>query len=175
MRPRDALLSLLFAGAAVAASAQRLPAASPAARLDGVVAENEYALVVPLDKLTLYASRTSNTLFVALEAQTAGWVAFGAGSARMDKAMIYIGYLKGDQAVLAVQRGSRHTHKEASDAPKAEYRLGERNGRTTLELAFRSADLIASGQAELACIVAYGRADNLSSFHVFRRSVSIRL
>lgn len=175
MKHKKWFLVLLFAGLTVAAFAQKLPATGPAAVLDGVVVASEYALAVPLDKVTLYASRTSDTLFVALEAQTSGWVAFGAGAAKMDKAWIYIGYVKDGKAVFAVERGAGHGHKDAADAPKAEYRLGERDGRTTLELAFRSADLIAAGQNELACIVAYGRGDNLGSYHAFRRAVRIQL
>jgi hypothetical protein len=166
---------LLCAAAAVAGFAQKLPGSSPAATVDGVIAANEYALVVPLDTATLYATRTADTLFLALEAQTTGWVALGAGSAKMDQAWIYIGYVTGDQAVLAPQQGAGHGHKDASGAPQVKYKLGEREGRTTLELAFRSADLIASGQTELACLVAYGSADNLSSYHAFRRAVTIQL
>jgi hypothetical protein len=175
MDKKNIIMVLLLAAAAVAVFAQKLPASSPAATLDGTIVTNEYALVVPLDTATLYASRTADKLFLALEAQSTGWVAIGVGSAKMDNAWIYIGFVTGDQVTFAVQQGSGHGHKEAGDAPKVEYKLAEREGSTTMELAFRSADLIAGGQTELACIVAYGKADNLSSYHAFRRAVQIQL
>jgi len=175
MNRKTRILVLCFVVMAVAAFAQKLPGGSPAATVDGVIGDKEYALVVPLDKLTLYASRTADTLFVALQGQTTGWVSFGAGSAKMDKAWIYIGYLKDGQAFFAAQRGAGHGHKDAGEAPKPEYKLAERDGQTILELSFRAADLIGPGQTELACIAAYGKADSLSSYHAFRRSVRIQL
>lgn len=168
-------LLLVFGMAAAAVFAQKLPVSSPAAVLDGTVAQGEYALAIPLDKLTLHLSRTAETLFVAVEAQTAGWVAFGSGSAKMDKAAIYIGYRQGDQTAFAAERGAGKGHKEAADVPKPQYRLSERDGRTVLELAFAIGDVIAPGQTELECIVAYGKADNLRSSHTFRRAVRIQL
>lgn len=175
MKTRTSVLLLAFLLVAAASFAQKLPASSPAAVLDGVIGDKEYALAVPLDKLTLHASRTADALFVAVQAETSGWVAFGVGSAKMDNAWIYIGYLKGEQAVFAAERGAGKGHKEVADAPKVQYQLGERDGRTVLELSFRTADLIAAGQTALDCIVAYGRGDDLKSYHAFRRSVRLQL
>lgn len=175
MKMRICIAATLLALVSVAGFAQRLPTTGPAAVLDGAVAAGEYALEVALDRATLHASRTADTLYMALEAQTSGWVAIGVGSAKMDAAWIYIGYVDRGQAVFAAERGSGHGHKAAAEAPKVDHRLGERGDRTTLELAFRSADLIGAGQTELACIVAYGRRDNLGSYHAFRRTVRIQL
>ena len=175
MKTRNLALLLAFSLLAPSAFAQKLPPVSPAATLDGVIADKEYALTIPLDKLTLHASRTADTLFVAVQAESSGWVAFGVGSAKMDNAWIYIGYLEGEQAVFAAERGAGKGHKEAADAPKVQCRLGERDGRTVLELSFPAADVIAAGQSELACIVAYGKGDDLKSYHALRRSVRLSL
>jgi hypothetical protein len=168
-------LCLLLILAATAAFAQKLPAVSPAATVDGVVAANEYSLSVPLDKMTLFAARTADTLYVAVQAETTGWVAFGAGSLRMDKAWIYIGYVKGAEVGFDSHRGAGHRHQAAASAPTAAYSLGEAAGVTTLELSFKLTDLIAAGQADLKCIVAIGRQDNLGSIHARRRAVTLQL
>lgn len=175
MLRRILYLSILLILAAAAAFAQKLPAVSPAASVDGVVGANEYPLSVPLDKMTLFAARTADTLYVAVRAETPGWVAFGAGSLRMDKAWIYIGYVKGAEVGFARQQGAGHRHQEAASVPTAVYSLKEAGGVTTLELSFKLTDLIAAGQTELKCITAIGRQDSLSSMHAQRRAVSLQL
>lgn len=175
MDRRNLLIGMLLGLAAVFAGAQKLPEAAPAAVLDGVISAGEYSLTVPLDKMTLFASRTADTLFVAVSAQTTGWVAVGVGSPRMDKAWIYIGYAQGDQAVFARQQGVGRGHKDNDAAPAAAFSIKENAGVTTLELSFKAADLIASGQRELNCIVAYGRQDSLTAYHAARASVRLQL
>lgn len=175
MHSRNLLIAALWVLAAALAGAQKLPENAPPAVLDGVIRADEYAVTVPLDKMTLYASRTADALFVAVSAQTTGWVSFGVGSTKMDRAWIYIGYAKGDQVVFARQQGAGHSHKDNAAAPAASYSIKENAGVTTMELVFKAVDLIASGQKALDCIVAFGRQDSLGGYHAFRGVAKLQL
>jgi len=169
-------IALVLLGSAVALAAQgRLPVTDKAPVVDGVVTEGEYALRVGLDKATLYLSRTATELYAAVQSNSGGWVALGAGSPRMDGARIYIGFVKGGEASFAVQAGAGHGHADAKDPAVLEHALKEVNGVTVLELRLDAKALIAAGQASLKLIVGTSGKDSFAMYHSFRRSLEIGL
>ncbi len=128
MNRKTLLLALLLALPVVSGLAQRLPALSPAAVVDGAVGQNEYPLAVTLENMTLHAARTADTLYVAVRAQTPGWAAFRAGSLRMDKAWIYIGYAMGAEVGFERTQGAGHRHSDVGAPPTAAYSVKDEGG-----------------------------------------------
>ena len=125
--------------------------------------------------MKLGLTRTGDTLYVALSAPTTGWVAIGIGSAKMDGAVMYIGYVTGNATELKVQKGAGHRHADAeADAPR-QYAMTEKDGQTVLEIAVTSSAVIARGQKTLDLLVAMGATDSFVSMHKARASVTIGL
>ena len=159
---------------AALASAQTLPPTGPAATLDGVVAASEYSLQVPVGKITLSASRTADTVYLAVSAPTTGWVAVGFGAERMDGADLFLGFVAGGKPSFTQQLGSGHGHSQLAKPLEVRDALREADGVTTMEIAFKAGDVI-GGKKELWVLVAYGAADSFSGYHLARGSAKLML
>jgi len=145
------------------------------AKVDGVIADKEYSLVTEAAGMKLGLTWNAETLFMGLSAPTTGWVAVGLGSAKMDGAIMYIGYVKGNETDLKVQRGSGHRHADVETNAPAQYVMKEADGQTVLELALKPTGLIAKGQKTLDLVIAMGGADSFASFHKARAGISVGL
>jgi DOMON domain len=157
------------------AAAQTLPLGGPTPTLDGVVGAKEYSLQVPVGKITLSASRTADTVYLAVSAPTTGWVAVGFGSERMDGADMFLGYVADGKPSFSQQLGSGHSHGQLAKPLELRNALGEVSGTTTMEIAFKVADVIPAAQQELAVLVAYGANDSFSGYHLGRGVVKLKL
>jgi hypothetical protein len=154
--------------------AQTLLPTDAAPKLDGVVAAKEYSLQVPVGKITLSASRTGDTMYLAVSAPTTGWVSVGFGSERMDGADLFLGCVAGGKPSFTQQLGSAHTHNPLPRPLEVRDALSEAGGVTTLETAFK-ADEVIGGKKELWVLVAYGPNDSFASYHLARGSLKLRL
>jgi hypothetical protein len=144
--------------------------------VDGVVSQGEYPLSRQIGRATLYASRTADRVFLAVSAPTAGWVAVGTGTGRMDGSRIFIGYVHQGIVTFREDLGSGHAHGEAGDAPAAlAHALTERDGRTTIEVELDASRVVAAGSTQLRLIAAYGASDSLTPRHAYRTSLTLPL
>ena len=143
--------------------------------VDGVIGPDEYSLSADSRDMKLVLSWTGDTLSVGVSGQTTGWVAVGLGSSRMNDAVMYIGYVNGDQGQLKVQKGAGHRHADLDSAAPARYALGEAGGRTTLEVSLKASDFIAPGQKQLDVIYAMGGAKSFASMHKARYATAVNL
>jgi hypothetical protein len=168
------ILVLLSLGLTLA-SAQTLSLTPSSVKIDGLISDKEYALTVPLEKMTVYVTRTADTLFLGLSAQTKGWVALGYGSDRMDGARLFIGTVIDGTASLSQQLGKGHGHREISDNLTIDYAIVEDSGRTTLEIALKTADAIAVEQTELQVLVSFGSTDKITAYHASRDRLTFQL
>jgi hypothetical protein len=175
------LLSLILAlalFAAVGAAAQNtlsLGRTTLKPEVDGVIGAKEYALTADAPDMRLALTWTVDTLYVGVRGQTRGWVAVGLGSGGMDGATIYIGSVRGGEKQVKVQRGAGHSHGDTSmDAPER-YAMKETDGETTLELALKASEFIASDQTQLDLILAMGSSDSIREYHKARYGTSVTL
>jgi hypothetical protein len=173
------VIALLLAGLGVAAFAQgKLAISEKKPSVDGVIQTGEYSYSQDFDQqMTLYASRTSMTLYLGVVANTSGWVAVGLGT-RMDGADIFIGYIKDGKVYFKPQVGSGHSHHDASasvDSSLVSYALGQRGGKTTLEIALKAGAYIKDGQSKLDLIFAMGDQPSFSQYHSYRNLTSLTL
>ena len=159
---------------------QILTVSSKAPTVDGVVNAGEYTYMHDFDhKLTLYASRTADTLYFGVVGQTDGWVSVGLGSQKMDGAVILIGFVDTDGKVsfkTEIGKGRRHVDAPPDvSAAVTSYAMKQDGGTTTLEVAIKAAGFIKTGQSSLDVIYAIGKARNLTSYHVYRGATSLPL
>jgi hypothetical protein len=173
------LFSLLIALAGSAAFAQSLAVGTAKPTVDGVVKAGEYAFSQQFDANTVYASRTSDTLYLAVVGSTKGWVALGLGSLKMNGSSIFMGFVGADGKVqFKPQTGTGHRHVNAdksADDTIVSYQIKEADGKTTLELALKSAEYIKSGQSALDLIFAVGEDKSFTPYHTARGSLALKL
>lgn len=160
-------LSLLAAGLF---AAEPITASAKAPTIDGTVDGGEYAWTKAYGKVALSFTLGADGLaYYAISAPTAGWVALGYGSDRMNNALIAMAYDDGKAPFFTEQKGKGHGHVD-SDAPVVKkWAVKTVNGVTTLEISFESAPASSGNQIKL--IWAYGGDTNIKSFHRGRGSV----
>ncbi len=170
--------ALLLSGIGQAAFAQdRLGVSSRKPSLTGTINPNEYTYSHDFDgQMTLYASRTPTTLYLAVVGNTTGWVAVGIGQ-RMDGADIFMGYVKAGKAIFnKPQLGRGHFHHDApadvSDTLE-KYALKERGGKTTLEVALKASPYVRGSTLDL--IFAMGDQASFTQYHSYRNLTSLSL
>ncbi|HPE88722.1 MAG TPA: DOMON domain-containing protein [Spirochaetia bacterium] len=155
----------LIAAASVA-SAQELARSSTAPTVDGVAAAGEYLTWLERSdiRVGLSLSADGSTLYAAVDAPTAGWVAVGLGSLRMDGAYFVLAYVDAGGAFVSEETGYGRSHRPNADKRLKAQAVREANGRTTLEFAVPAVGL-ADGTS-LESLFAYGRKDDRVSKHV---------
>jgi DOMON domain len=163
-------LIVLLGGVAAATFSQdqHLAVSSTGPSVDGVVKAGEYTYARDFDhQLTLYASRTADTLCFGVVAITDGWVAVGLGSQKMDGAAIFMGFVDTDGKVsFKTETGKGHRHVDAPSAISASvisYAINQEGGKTTLEVAVKAASFIKQGQSSLDVICAMGKDRSFTS------------
>jgi hypothetical protein len=171
-------LCLILLAVTFAVGAQGTPLlgiTSAPVKVDGVFGDKEYSLVSEAAGMRLGLTRTADTLFVGLSAPTTGWVAAGLGSAKMDGAIMYVGFVTGDTTELKVQKGTGHRHADADASTPPQYAMKETGGQTVLEFAVKASSVIVKGQKTLDLVVAMGGADSFTSMHKARGGLSVEL
>lgn len=169
------VLLLITAWWAGAQSTLTLNQTTELPKVDGIITAGEYSLITEVADMRLDLRWTTDTLYVAVSGQTSGWVAVGLGSAAMDGAVMYIGFVTGDKAQLKVQQGARHSHTDIDTNAPLEYSMKETAGQTVLELALDASQFIDKGQKKLELIIAMGGADSFLSMHKAKANISVNL
>ena len=180
LRVMAAVMVVLLTSAGTAAFAQgKLGVSARKPSIDGVIQAGEYGYSQDFDQqMTLYASRTATTLYLAVVANTTGWVAVGLGSPRMDGADIFMGFVKDGKVTFKPQLGKGHRH---SDAPAdvadtlVSYAMKQAGGKTTLEVALKAGAYVKGGQSSLDVIFAMGDQDSFTQYHSYRNTTSLAL
>jgi hypothetical protein len=173
-----ALSIIAFAGIAASAQAANPALAIGTAKptLDGVVEASEYPVVIETGKETISLSRTADTLYVAVSANTAGWVAVGFGSLKMDGALMLIGFVGTDgKAQLKLQKGSGHSHGDVESDALVQFVMKEQGGKTVLEAVLKASSIFGKDAKTLPTIWAFGGGDNFTSFMQARGSFTVDL
>jgi len=156
-----------------AAFSQTLPAGAQAPKADGMMVTGEYPIVKEGSNMSLGVALSSDgkTLYLALEAQTAGWVAIGVGSLKMNGAFMVLAFDADGKATVSEQTGKGHSHSPNDNSILVSSAVKEIDGSTTLEIALPAAGF--AGGSSIQFITAYGKADNLKSFHRAHMSVEV--
>lgn len=164
--------TIVFAVSLIAlavAFAQTLPVA------DGTASPGEYARVEALKDMNFHytISPDGSTAYLALVAPTKGWVSIGLGSRKMDGAFMVLGMDEAGKATISEETGVKHRHNPNPTKRLVAEAVKESGSATTLEFAVPLAGLARDGSLEV--LVAYGRKDNLRSYHAKYASTVIQL
>jgi len=148
--------------------------------VDGTVSPGEYRYTRNSGDLTLFVSWNADTLYLAVQGQTTGWVGVGVGALEMNGATIFMGYVDATGAVVFKPQAGmpNHTHQDTTpDVLKTvrSYAMKEADGMTTLEVALVAAPYIAQGQKELYVIYAIGPDDSFTEYHLDRDFTTVPL
>ena len=146
---------------------------------DGLISADEYDFVIPLhNRFTLYWTIAGETIFIAIAAETTGWVGIGFGASdRMLAGDIIMGYVTEGNVTIQDQYSQQETGVTSSDVSLGgtngilSYNGSEINGNTTLEFS----RLLGTGDEydnpiltteKTNTIWAIGSKDDFTSFHV---------
>jgi len=143
--------------------------------LDGVIGADEYSYSASFDKdrIQLFLNWSDQVLSVGVIGETKGWVGVGFDSLKMDGAMIFIGYVDGEEIVFRGDMGRGHRHSGSDALEAAGYALQQEEKVTTMEIALDAGDFLPDSGGDLQVILAYGNRDSLSAIHRYRTAVSV--
>lgn len=132
---------------------------------DGVFGPSEYAISFEKAtmKLGFSLSPDRSVLYVAVSAPTAGWVAAGLGSTRMNGTYMVIGYDAAGKVVISEETGTRTGHKPNAEAILKSKAVKAANGQTTLEFSVPAAKFLKGDSMDM--IIAYSNKADLVTFH----------
>ena len=171
---------LVLAGGAASAQDAKLAVSTQAPVVDGRVKAGEYSSTKDFGKVQLSLGMSADTLWIAVAGTTAGWVAVGLDSLKMDRSVIFIGFVDPAGAVqFKPQVGAGHGHKDTTEKQVTDSivssAMKEEGGKTTLEIALKAGSWIKGGQASLKLIYAIGSQDSFTPWHTARGSVTVAL
>jgi len=189
MRPALPVLLLVLLASAVHLLAEGKAEPGPQGRqapapslpvVDGVITPGEYDFTRDSGELSFFEKKTGDTLYLAVQGMTTGWVGVGVGALEMNGATIFMGYVDdAGRVVFKPQAGEPgHTHEDTSDAvlkTVRSYAMKESGGKTTLEVALVASAYITQGQAELQAIYAIGPDDSFTEYHLDRDFTTVPL
>ena len=168
------------------------PSATPVAQIsewtpDGVVGEAEYTYTESFGSVRLYWSNDAESLYMAIQAKTKGWVAVGfKPDQRMQGADYVLGFVKDNQAQVHDGYGNAPTGSHPADDELGgtndivAYGGAETDGTTTIEFQIPLAsgdqyDNVLEPGTQVSFIWAVGSADNFTSPHAARGTGTITL
>ncbi|HEY9054594.1 MAG TPA: DOMON domain-containing protein [Rectinemataceae bacterium] len=169
-------LCVAIAGAQNAAGAgSGAGAETGAPKADGIIGASEYGQLSERQgmKIGVRLSADGKTLSVAVQAPTAGWVAAGLGSLRMNGAFMVLGYSKEGSGYVSEERGSVVGHKPSADKRLESWAVSETGGFTVLEFSIPAAGFLKGDAVDM--IFAYGAKDDFVSKHSRYASASVSL
>jgi hypothetical protein len=143
--------------------------------VDGVIDASQYGYSQDFGQMTLYFQRTADTLYIGVVGKTAGWVAVGLDSLKMNAAPIFMGFVQDGKAQFTTQMGAGHSHKDAAVTSVLSYAMTEKDGKTVLEVALKASLYISADQKELDVIYAIGPEKNFTAYHSFRGAIKVPL
>jgi hypothetical protein len=135
--------------------------------VDGSVTPGEYGRsIAALDGAATiyYQNDTRGGLYLAVSAMTAGWVGLGLGSAVMNGAHIFMGYVKDGKPVFSEQVGEGHSHRQSPSVLADSFAVGHQGGTTTIEFHVPGDRLPVVGTT-LSFIVAFSESADLTTYH----------
>lgn len=170
------LIGFLFAFALVAGlSAQASLARSGSLpSVDGTIAADEYQYSDTLNGMKVFATLGSDdTLYLAVEAPSAGWAGVGIGGLVMNGSRLFLGSVQDGKSAFIEKAGVGHFYADAKTLVVKKWAVKTAGGTTVLELSLPSSAAIWKGQINMT--VAYSKSPNLASRHAAYAKVTFTL
>lgn len=165
----------LLIGFGAFAQSQTLSVTTNKPAVDGTISPGEYTVKYVQGKVTIYLSRTTDTLYIGIVGGTTGWVAVGLGSLKMDGAVMFMGYVADGKPQFTVQQGTGHRHRDLANADPISYAVTQADTGTVMEIAVKADSFITADQTALDMIFANGGGANFTLMHVARGSLEVPL
>jgi hypothetical protein len=168
------ILTVVFIAALAAGLAAQatLTAGAAAPGVDGVFAPGEYQYEgVQRGGIRIGASLGSDeTLYLAIEATTSGWVGLGVGGLVMNNSRLFMGAVQDGQSAFIEKRGQGHRYVDATELVVKQWAVKTEGGKTTMELVLPSSAAVWKGKVN--AIFAFSKSPDLTKKHSARGSIS---
>ena len=165
------LLSITLASLALSAQSS-LSKTDMIPTLDGVVSSGEYQFSGTYGTMKLSATLGSDdTLYLAVEAPTSGWVGIGVGGRVMKGSRLFLGATQDGKAAFIEKAGVGHFYANAKELVVKKWAVKTVGSDTVLELSMPSGSAIWKGQISL--IGAYSNSPSFDAMHRGKASLSL--
>ncbi len=174
MKRTLALFVSLFVMAFSLQAQAELSASSSIPTPDGTIGPDEYQFNTQVSGMTIGATLgTDGMVYLAIRANTAGWVALGVGGSVMNGSRLFLAYEKDSKKVFNEQMGAGHFHHDVKDKVVTRWAVKQADGETTLELVLPASVAVSNGILHL--LYAYSESTSLMSRHAARGSMSLAI
>ncbi len=165
-----ALVALAVSGGLFAQAA--LSKSSSLPTVDGVIGASEYQYsAVTANGIKIYATLGSDdTLYLAVEAPTSGWVAAGVGGLVMNGSRLFLGAIQEGKPAFMEKAGVGHFYTDAKTLVIKKWAVATKGEGTMLELAIPSSAALYKGK--INAIFAYAKVPSFTTKHAAHASVS---
>lgn len=146
--------------------------------VDGILGAQEYSAVQSVlgGKVRVAAQRLVDaSLSVVLVANANGWAGVGLGSSSMDKATIFMAFVKDGVPTFSEQRGSGHSHTPLTEGLADEWKAVADGGTLTLEFHIPADKATLWKGKAIPYIVAFSSVDDLRTYHDKRASGTLNI
>jgi hypothetical protein len=170
---RSILIALTIAFVSLGLSAQTtLSKTDKIPTLDGAVSSGEYQFTGSYGNMKLSATLGSDdTLYLAVEAPTSGWVGIGVGGRIMNGSRLFLGAVQSGKAAFIEKAGVGHFYTDAKELVVKKWAVKTVGADTVLELSIPSSSAIWKGQISLIC--AYSNSPSFDAMHRAKASLSL--
>jgi hypothetical protein len=164
-----AIIALMIAGGAFAQATLTKSSSLPS--IDGVIGPSEYQYSGTDRGITLYATLGSDdTLYLAVEAPTSGWVAVGLGGLVMNGSRLFLGATQDGKPAFLEKTGIGHFYTDAKNPIVKNWAVKTAGENTVLELSLPASAVLANGQ--IKAIFAYAKVPNFTTRHAAHASIT---
>lgn len=144
--------------------------------INAIISPSEYQQTIECGKgMELFITITEKKIFLAAKAKTTGWISIGPGSIVMDKADMFIGYVKDGKPFFTKLIGVNHSHTKADSMEVGSFAVKEIAGYTYLEFSVDKDKYIKEGISEFPVLVGYAKKDDFKTRHKFRKSLVVKI
>ena len=143
--------------------------------IDGSVGASEYQYSSALtSSITVHATLGSDdSLYLAVEAPTSGWVAIGVGGLVMNGSRLFLGAIQDGKAAFIEKTGIGHFYSDAKELIVKKWAVTTNGNHTVLELSLPSSAALSKGQ--IKAIFAYSNSPSFTRKHAAHASLALKV
>jgi hypothetical protein len=141
---------------------------------DGVIGASEYQFSGTVSGIKVYATLGSDdTLYLAVEAPTSGWVAAGLGGLVMNGSRLFLGAIQDGKPAFIEKAGVGHFYTDAKELVIKKWAVKTKGEDTVLELSLPASAAVWKGQVN--AIFAYSKTPSFTNRHAARGALSFTI
>lgn len=143
-------------------------------KIDGTIGPGEYQYKGEVNGMKVWATLGSDdTLYLAVEAPTSGWVGVGVGGLVMNGSRLFLGAVQDGKPAFIEKAGQGHFYTDAKNLVVKKWAVASNGESTVLELSLPASAAVWKGQVNE--ILAYSKSASFTSKHTARGKITFSI